>query len=77
MNKKHPGKICIKNTVLKMSVVLQKFPNSQADSGRGEFAFAFQLPNELPPTFFFVGPKQSELRVTYRVTATMGGDVTP
>jgi hypothetical protein len=56
MNKNYPGKICIKNTILKMSVVLEKFRNNKADPGRGEFSFSFQLPNDLPPSFVFVGP---------------------
>lgn len=77
INKKHPGKICIKGTLLKMSVVLHKFLNGEAKAGGQKFPFAFQLPNELPSSFFYVGAKESELRVTYRLTATMGSEMTP
>lgn len=41
MNKKHPGKICIKSTLLKMSVVLHKFPSGEAQPGCQKFPFAF------------------------------------
>ncbi len=58
-NKKHPGKICIKNTLLKMSIVVHKFTNGEAKTGSEKFPFAFQLPNELPPSFLFVGARES------------------
>lgn len=60
-----------------MSIVLHKFPNGEAKPNCEKFPFAFQLPNELPSSFFYVGAKESELRITYRLTATMGGEMTP
>jgi Arrestin (or S-antigen), N-terminal domain len=76
MNQKHSGKICVKNTMLKLQNVLHTFPEGVATVKTEKFPFQFMLPNDLPPSFYFVGNKTSELRITYRLTARMGGENT-
>ena len=55
LSAKYPGKICMKSTTIKLQQVLVSFPNGEAKVGKQTIPFTIQLPNELPPSFLYVG----------------------
>ena len=59
--KKHSGKIVIKNKIITMPQTLKEFQDGKVPTGEHSFPFSFDLPVDLPPTFFFVGSKESEI----------------
>lgn len=69
---KHSGKICIKQTTLRLNQVIHTFEKGKAESGKNAFPFTIQLPNELPPSFLYVGEEGAELRTVYKLTARLG-----
>lgn len=68
---KHSGKIYMKRTILKLQEVIQNFPSGEVKPGSHSFPFTIQLPNELEPSFFFVG-NDCEFRVVYKLLAKLG-----
>jgi len=60
---KYPGKVCIKTTIIKQSLVLMSFPGGQADVVTQVVPFAITLPTDLPPSLFYMGKGGSQFRV--------------
>jgi hypothetical protein len=56
----------MKRTILKMQEVMQNFPSGEVQPGSHSYPFSMQLPNELEPSFFYVG-NDCEFRVVYKL----------
>ena len=55
--------MCFKTTIIKQSLVLMSFPGGQAEVGSQVIPFAITLPNDLPPSLFYMGKGGSQFRV--------------
>jgi hypothetical protein len=52
---KHSGRITMKHKILTLHQVVAQFSEKRLKKGEHSFPFSFDLPMDLPPSFFFVG----------------------
>ena len=52
---KYSGKICMKTTIIKLSLVLMAFPDGEAKVGTQKIPFVIQLPSDIPASFLYLG----------------------
>lgn len=72
-NAKHPGMICIKTNILRVTKVLSTFSETSFKTvhGKESFPFSMQLPENLPSSFVHID-KDAYLRMEYKLSAKMG-----
>lgn len=73
---KHPGKICMKSIMFKVEQLIHTFEGNvggHAPVGKQKFPFSIKLPENMMPSFLFVGAKESQLRMVYKLKVRMGG----
>jgi hypothetical protein len=60
---KHSGKIVIKRIIIKIVQDITYFDKGLVQPGLHKFPFTFELPPDLPSSFFYVGEKGANIQI--------------